>query len=105
MGLSVSGLVNGLDVPTIVSQLMQSESIPQNNLVNQLTAVKSDAAAYRSLNTSFSSLLTAAQAMTSSATWSTTAVTSSAPSSVAVASTGTAQAGSVTFDVRHTAVP
>ena len=107
MGMTVSGLGGGLagslDVPTIVSQLIQSESIPQLMLQNQLTAVQSDATAYRAINTTFQSLLSAAQAMTTSATWTTTTATSSS-SSVAVASTGTAQAGSVTFNVQQTAV-
>src|SRR5947209_18799765 len=102
MGLSVSGIVNGLDVPTIVSQLMQSESIPQQQLQRQLTSVKSQASTYRSINSKFAALLTAAQTMTSSATWNATTASSSA-TSVAVAASSTAPAGSVTFSVVHTA--
>jgi flagellar hook-associated protein 2 len=102
MGLQVSGIVNGLDVPTIVSQLMQSESIPQQQLQSQLTTVKSQASTYRSINSKFAALLTAAQTMTSSTTWNATATSSSA-SSVAVAASSTAPAGSVTFTVLHTA--
>src|SRR5947209_3024947 len=102
MAMSVSGLVNGLDVPTIVSQLMQSESIPQQQLQSQLTTVQVQASTYRSINTKFSSLLAAAQAMTSAGTWNATTATSSA-SSVGVAATSTAQAGSVSFTVTQTA--
>jgi flagellar hook-associated protein 2 len=102
MGLSVSGLVSGLDVPTIVSQLMQSESIPQQQLQLQLSTVQNQASTYRAINTKFSTLLSAAQAMTSSSTWNATSATSST-SSVAVAATSTAQAGSVSFTVDHTA--
>jgi flagellar hook-associated protein 2 len=103
MGLSVSGLVGGLDVPTIVSQLMQSESMPQINLQNQLAAVQTEAAGYRAINSKFQALLTAAQAMTSSATWSATTA-SSTSSAVTATSTPTAQAGSLTFNVQNTAV-
>jgi flagellar hook-associated protein 2 len=102
MGLSVSGLVSGLDVPTIVSQLMQSESIPQQQLQSQLTTVQLQASTYRAINSRFSALLTAAQAMTSSATWNATTATSS-DSRVAVTSTGTAQASTVSFTVTQVA--
>ena len=102
MGLSVSGIVNGLDVPTIVSQLMQSESIPQQQLQLQLSTIKSQASTYRSINSKFSALLTAAQTMTSAATWKATTASSST-ASVAVAAASTAPAGSVTFSVVHTA--
>lgn len=102
MGLSVSGLVSGLDVPTIVSQLMQSEAIPQQNLEMQLSKVQTQATAYRAINSKFASLLTAAQALTDPATWTATTASSSAPS-VTVAATSTAQAGSVSFTVDQTA--
>lgn len=102
MGLSISGLVSGLDVPTIVSQLMASEQIPQQMLQNQLAMVQTQASTYRAINTKFQALLTAAQAMTNSATWSATTATSSDPS-VTVDSTGTAPAGSLTFTVQSVA--
>lgn len=102
MGLSVSGLVNGIDVPTVVGQLMQSEQIPQQMLQSQQTTVNLQASTYRSINTKFQAVLSAAQALTSSATWTATTASASA-SSVAVASTGTTQPGSLTFAVTSTA--
>lgn len=102
MGLSVSGLVSGLDVPTIVSQLMQSESIPQQQLQSQLTTVQNQGSTYRAINSKFSTLLSAAQAMTTSSAWNATSASSST-ASVAVSATSTAQAGSVSFTVDRTA--
>ena len=99
MGLTVSGLTSSsIDVSSVVTQLMTSESIPQTRLQSQLTTVQNEAATYRAINTKFQSLLTAAQAMTDDSTWKTTTASSSS-SAVTVASTGTAQAGALSFTV------
>lgn len=102
MGLTVNGLVSGLDVPSIVSQLMTIESQPRVRLSSRLTSVQRTAAAYRDVNTRFLGLLTAAKAMTTSSTWSATTATASDPS-VTVRSDSTAQPGTLTFNVTQTA--
>jgi flagellar hook-associated protein 2 len=95
----ISGFVNGLDVPTIVSQLMQSESYPQTLLKNQLTAVQADASAYRDINSKFSALLTAAQALNASSFGSNLTATSTDAGVAASANAGATTGSSITFSV------
>src|SRR4051794_41525020 len=91
---SISGLISGMDTTSVVSQLMQIESQPQTLLKSTLSATKTDAAAYRDVNTAFAALATAAAALTKPATWATASATSS--SSTVTATAGpTAQPGSL----------
>jgi flagellar capping protein FliD len=99
VAFQVSGFVNGLDVPTIVSQLMQSESYPQTMLKNQLSTVQADAAAYRDINSKFAALLTAAQALNASSFGSNLTATSTATSVAASANAGATSGSSITFSV------
>ncbi len=99
---SISGLVSGMDTSSIISQLMQIEAQPQQLLQAQLANTKTDAAAYRDVNTSFAALATAAAALTQSSTWASTAATSNDSSVTATASSGAA-VGSVTFNVKQLA--
>ena len=82
-GMSISGLSSGLDTTTIVSQLMQLEAQPQTLLKTKLTDTKADASAYRTVNSVFSTLKSAAEALTKATAWSPVKATSS-NSSVAV---------------------
>jgi len=95
---SVSGLISGMDTTTVISQLMQIESQPQTQLKSQLSATKTDAAAYRDVNGAFAALATAAAALTQASTWSPATATSSDTSVTATATAGAAQ-GSLTFTV------
>jgi flagellar hook-associated protein 2 len=98
-GMSLTtGLISGMDTGGLISQLMQVEANPQTLLKTQLTATKNDATAYRSVNTRFDALRTAAEALTKPSTWALTKATSS--SSTVTATTGSsALPGSVTFAV------
>jgi flagellar capping protein FliD len=100
MALSVSGFVSGLDVNTIVSQLMTSESYPKTLLQNQLTTVKTDAAAYREVNTKFNALKTAAQALSAASFGSNVTASSTDTSVTASATTAAASGSSVSFTVK-----
>src|SRR4051794_4288266 len=97
-GLQVSGLVSNMDTTSIVSQLMQVEANPQTLLKNQLAAVQADAAAYRAVNTRFSALQTAAQALTDPTTWNATTA-ASYQSSVVASTDSTAVPGVLSFHV------
>ena len=99
---SISGLISGMDTTSVVAQLMQIESQPQTLLKSTLSATKTDAAAYRDVNSAFAALATAAAALTKPATWATTAATSSS-SSVTATAGASAQPGSITFAVKQLA--
>jgi flagellar hook-associated protein 2 len=106
--ISLSGLLGGtagqIDTTSLINSLMQAESIPQNQLRNQLTTQKSLMMAYQAINSKVSAMQTAAQALTDPTAWTATSAASSAGSVVAT-SDGTATAGSTTFNVIHTASP
>lgn len=102
MGLTVNGLVGGLNVPSVLGQLMALESRPQTLLFDRLGSVQRVAAAYRDVNSKFLALLTAANALTTSSTWSATTAAASDPS-VTVRSDSTAQPGTLTFNVTQAA--
>ncbi|WP_158544832.1 flagellar filament capping protein FliD [Blastococcus sp. TF02-9] len=97
--MSISGLVSGLDTTTLISQLMQLERAPQNQLKTKLSDTKADASAYRTVNSVFTTLQTAAEKLTKAATWSPVKATSSV-GTVSVAATDAATIGSsVAFSV------
>ncbi|MBB3676507.1 flagellar filament capping protein FliD [Modestobacter versicolor] len=101
--MSVStGLISGIDYSTMITQLMQVEANPQSLLKNQLTATKSDATAYRAVNTRFETLRSAAAALTADTAW-TAVKASSSNASVAASAGATAVGGSVTFTVKQLA--
>ncbi len=100
--ISVSGLLGGtagqINVPALISQLMQAAALPQQQLKDQLTTETSQLNAYQAINSSLSTLHTTAQQLTAATAWSATSATSSAPSVVASSSSGATQ-GSTTFAV------
>jgi flagellar hook-associated protein 2 len=103
MTMSINtGLVSGMDTGALVSQLMQVEAAPQTALKAKLSAAKTTASAYRTLNTSLQALMTAAETVGKAATWSSAKGTSSS-SSVAVTAGPNASPGSLTFSVSQLA--
>jgi flagellar hook-associated protein 2 len=97
-GMSISGLVSGLDTTTLISQLMQLERQPQNQLRTKLTDTKADASAYRTVNSVFTTLQSAAENLTKASTWSPVKASSSA-TSVSASATAGAATGEVSFRV------
>jgi|tagenome__1003787_1003787.scaffolds.fasta_scaffold20837816_2 flagellar capping protein FliD len=102
MSMSVDGLVSGMDTTTIISQLLQAEAGQQNALKTKLTTVQTAASAYRTVNTTFLAVSTAADAALSPTLWASTKATSSA-NSVAVSSSPGALTGSLSFSVQQLA--
>ena len=103
MAFQVSGFVSGLDVPTIVSQLIASESQPQSQLKTQLSSVRADAAAYRDVNSKFSAVLSAAQNLSAASFGTGLTATSTDTSVVAGVGTGATPGTSITFSVTQLA--
>ncbi|MGY1695235.1 MULTISPECIES: flagellar filament capping protein FliD [unclassified Geodermatophilus] len=100
--MSVDGLVSGLDTTSLISQLVQAEAAPQAQLKTKLSVTNASATAYRTINTRFDAVRTAAEALTKPEAWSAARATSS--SSTVTATTGTApQTGTVTFAVTQLA--
>ncbi|MGY1715964.1 flagellar filament capping protein FliD [Geodermatophilus sp. SYSU D01106] len=97
-GMSVSGLSSGLDTTTIISQLMQLEAQPQALLKAKLTDTKADASAYRTVNSVFTTLQSAAETLTKANTWAPVKASSSI-ASVTVSATAGAATGQVSFRV------
>jgi flagellar hook-associated protein 2 len=101
-GMSVGGLVSGLDTRAIVDQLMQIETNPQTLLKQQLSATQSQATAFRAINTRFDALRSAAEELTKDTAWSSVKATSSSSSVTATTAAG-GSAGTVSFSVDHLA--
>lgn len=101
-GMSVDGLVSGLDTTSLVSQLMQVEAIGQTQLKARVSANDSMLTALRSLNTRVTAMSTAAAELTKATTWS-AASTTVTGSAVQATTTGTAEPGSWTVDVTSVA--
>ena len=66
-GIQLTGLASGMDWKTTVTQLMQIERIPQDNLRKQQAAAQKLQSAYDTLKTNLLTLKTAASALTTSA--------------------------------------
>ena len=99
---SVSGLVSGLDTTSIISQLMQLESQPQQALKTKQSATQSLVTALQSLNTKVSSLGDAATKAATATSWQALTASSTDTSVTATASSG-GDPTSITFAVDTTA--
>lgn len=102
MTMSIGGLISGLDTTSLITQLLRAEALPQTALKTRMSIASTRAEAYRSVNTRFDALRTAAEAMLQPETWTAVKATSSATSVAATATAG-APTGSLTFDVVNTA--
>lgn len=101
-GMSVGGLVSGLDTSTIISQLMQVEALPQAALKTRVTTTNQQINSLQSVNTRLQAVLSALDKAAGATTWTSTKATSS-HSSVTATSTAGAVTGSVRFDVTSVA--
>lgn len=99
---SISGLVSGLDTTSIINQLMQLESQPQQALKTKQTATQSLITALQSLNTKVSSLGDAATAAATASSWQ-ALTASSTDSSVQATASSSGSPASITFAVNQTA--
>lgn len=102
VGMSVDGMVSGMQTSTIVDQLMQVEGLSQTKLKTRKTEVGQAATAYRAINTKMDALRTAAENMTKFGAWSPATATSSA-SSVTTTTGLASMPGALTFSVVSTA--
>ncbi len=97
-GMTVDGMISGLDTTGLINSLVKAEGAPQAQLKTRLSSTTAAANAYRSINTRFDSVRTAAAALTKPDVW-TTAKASTSTAGV-VASVGSApQTGRLVVNV------
>lgn len=92
--ISSPGVGSGLDVNSIVTQLVAIERQPITKLQKQATSLQTQLSAFGKLKSNLSALRDAASALTRSTNWSQTAGTSSDSSGVAVTTDATNRPGS-----------
>jgi flagellar hook-associated protein 2 len=95
---SIDGLISGMGTSDMISQLMKLEAAPQTALKNKVTVQNRAVTAYQSVNSRFSSLLSAARAVTNPDTWGSMKATSSSDAVAVTAKPGSA-AGTLSFKV------
>jgi flagellar hook-associated protein 2 len=98
MTSSIDGLISGMSTSDMISQLMRVEAVPQTALKAKVSAQNKAVAAYQSVNTRMSSVLTAARALGKSEAWGAMKASSSSDA-VAVTAAAGAAAGSISFTV------
>jgi len=101
MGISASGIGSGLDINSLVTQLMSAESKPMTVLKAQEKTVNSKLSAYGQLTSAFANLQSALKGVSSSG-FSTFTATSSSTALTASAGTG-ATAGTYSIEVTRIA--
>lgn len=94
MSISISGLASGLDVDGIITQLLQLEQAPINNLQQKIVEAESKNAAYGDLTGRLNALRTAARDFNAEKLFGSKSVSSSDTSLVTVTATDKAENGS-----------
>ncbi len=97
--ISSAGLGSGLDVNSIVSQLMAVESRPLTLLQTQAGSLQSKLSTFGSLQSQFATLRDKSNALLAPSLWSATTATSDDASAVKVATASNAQVGAYTISV------
>ena len=105
---AIDGLISGLNTTQIITQLMQVERLPEQQLTNHKTASQTLVSSMQSLNSLFTALQTAAKAfvpdsITKQSAWGSTTGTSSASTLASVTTGPAAQPGSARFTVTSVA--
>jgi flagellar hook-associated protein 2 len=105
---AIDGLISGLNTTQIITQLMQVERLPEQQLTNHKTASQTLISSMQSLNSLMTALQTAAKAfvpdsITKQSAWGSTTGTSSAPTLASVTTGPTALPGSARFTVSSVA--
>ncbi len=102
MTASISGLVSGLDTASIIDQLMQLETVPQDKLKSNLSTEQTTLKNLQALNAKVAALTSQAQALAAGTGWGSLTATSSSAAVTVKTTTGTTS-GSFTLTVGQTA--
>ena len=97
--LSSAGIGSGLNVTSIVSQLVALEKAPLTLLATKATAEQTQITSFGQIQSQISAVTDAATAMSSPTGWTASKASSSNPNAASVTATNSAQPGSFTLDV------
>ncbi len=97
--ISSPGIGSGLDINSIVTQLVAVEKIPLTKLQTEASSLQTRLSTYGKVQSAVSALRDAASALTKSSTWAQTTGTSSDPAAVSVTTSATTPAGQYAVQV------
>ncbi len=97
------GIGSGLDINTIVTQLVALESRPLTQMRQEAAALQTQVSSYGQLSSLFGALQSAASKLTGNALWAKSTVTSSDDSAVSVVGGSSAAAGNYAVSVQKLA--
>jgi flagellar hook-associated protein 2 len=103
MSMSVDGLISGMDTTTLITQLIQAEAGPQTALKTRLKTTELAASAYRTVNSAFAALRSAAEGALKADAWTPVKASVVPANAVAATASNGATTGSLTFAVKSTA--
>lgn len=103
MAISAAGVGSGLDVGSIINQLMAVERQPLTRLQGQQKSFQSKLSAFGQLNSAMSKLQDAAATLAKSTTFSATTANAGDTKAFTVSSTASAQTGSYNIEVQQLA--
>jgi flagellar hook-associated protein 2 len=103
MGVTISGTFSGLDVSSIISTLIQADSIPITNLQTKDTTLSTQSTALSALGTSLGNLSVALQALAAPGLFQTQTATLSNPTAGTATTSVGATAGSTNISVTQLA--
>ena len=97
--ISSIGIGSGLDIESVISQLVAVERTPVVQLQKEATSLQTRLSTYGKLQSGMSALRDAASALTRSSTWGVTAGASSDAAAVAVSTSASTLPGSYSIEV------
>lgn len=101
--ISSPGIGSGLDINSLVSQLVAVERAPLKQLQTDASTLQSKLSVYGQVKSALSTLRDAADALTKADTWGQTSVTNSDASAVAVATSSSTLPGNYSLEVQRLA--
>jgi flagellar hook-associated protein 2 len=101
--ISSIGIGSGLDIESMITQLVAVERAPVTQLQKDATALQTKLSTYGKLQSGMATLRDAASALTRAGTWGATAGSSSDAASVAVTTSSSTQPGSYAIEVQRLA--
>jgi len=97
------GIGSGLDIESMISQLVAVERAPVTKLQAQASSLQTQLSTYGKLQSGMAALRDAASALTRASTWNATTGTSSDAASVAVTTSASTLPGSYSIEVQRLA--
>ena len=101
--ISSIGIGSGLDINSIITQLVAVEKVPLNKLKSEASSLQTKLTTYGKVQSYLSALREASSVLTRTDTWGATTGTSSDPTAVAVTTSATTKTGNYTLEVQRLA--